>query len=178
MPNTCRTDTFISGNPVISCALVVAAVVINPPRSRAFPKPDLRHGCGCGLEISLAESFGRQKSAIRSKFRCLFIEIGMARVFGKAALRIAPHFAVGQRPFGALASSQWHFSVPSPLMLVRARSGKVGTGFSEKITLEQRDELRDAISLSRVMSSETGMLWPPSSTPSLRSSRQTPGLPI
>jgi hypothetical protein len=26
--------------------LVMAAVVINPPRFRAFPKPDLRLGCG------------------------------------------------------------------------------------------------------------------------------------
>src|SRR6202035_1657656 len=83
MPNTCRTDTFISGKPVISCALVMAAVVINPPRSRAFPKPDLRYGCGYGLEFSLAESNGRQKSAIRSKFRCLFIEIGVGRVLGR-----------------------------------------------------------------------------------------------
>jgi hypothetical protein len=28
----------MSGNPVGSCALVVAAVVINPPGSRAFPE--------------------------------------------------------------------------------------------------------------------------------------------
>jgi hypothetical protein len=27
----------------------MAAVVINPPRSRAFPKPDLLNGCGWGL---------------------------------------------------------------------------------------------------------------------------------
>src|ERR1700730_15414393 len=38
MPNTCRTETFMSGRPVMpgaedSCTLVVAAVVINPPRS-------------------------------------------------------------------------------------------------------------------------------------------------
>jgi hypothetical protein len=29
--------------------LLMAAVVINPPRSRAFPKPDLLNGCGWGL---------------------------------------------------------------------------------------------------------------------------------
>src|SRR5215213_2097853 len=49
MPNTCRTDTFISGKPAGSCALVMAAVVINPPRSRALPETRfaewLRMGC-------------------------------------------------------------------------------------------------------------------------------------
>src|ERR1700730_10694081 len=39
MPNTCRTDTFMSGNPTGSSILVMAAVVINPPGSRAIPKP-------------------------------------------------------------------------------------------------------------------------------------------
>src|SRR6202142_384032 len=63
MPNTCRTDTFMSGKPAGSCALVMAAVVINPPRSRALPKPDLR-----------------------------WLQIGAGLGFWKAALRITPHF--------------------------------------------------------------------------------------
>src|ERR1700710_2803607 len=83
MPNTCRTDTFMSGMPTGSCDLVMAAVVINPPRSRAFPKPALRYGCGWGLFGTLAESNGRQKPAAQSKFRCLIIKIGTEPVFGR-----------------------------------------------------------------------------------------------
>src|SRR5581483_6367000 len=42
MPKTCRTDTFMSGKPAGSSTLVMAAVVINPPRSRGtFAKPDV-----------------------------------------------------------------------------------------------------------------------------------------
>src|ERR1700745_3460301 len=44
MPNTCRTDTFMSGIPAGSSIRVMAAVVINPPWSRSIPKPDLRRG--------------------------------------------------------------------------------------------------------------------------------------
>jgi len=44
------------------------------------------------LAASLAESAGGQKPAAKSKFRCLFIEIGMGRGFWKAALRIMPYF--------------------------------------------------------------------------------------
>jgi len=70
----------------------MAAVVINPPRSRAFPKPDMLNGCGWGAGINLAESNGRQKPAAQSKFRCLFIEIGAELDFWRAALRITPYF--------------------------------------------------------------------------------------
>ena len=43
MPNTCRTDTFMSGKPEISFALVVAAVVITPPRSvPGVPETDMQ----------------------------------------------------------------------------------------------------------------------------------------
>src|ERR1700740_1923306 len=38
MPNTCRTDTFMSGKPVTSGDLVMAAVVINPPRVPGVPE--------------------------------------------------------------------------------------------------------------------------------------------
>jgi hypothetical protein len=71
----------------------MAAVVINPPRSRAFPKPDKTKLAADGvLGTRLAESNGRQKPAAKSKFCCLIIEIGMGRGFWKAALRITPYF--------------------------------------------------------------------------------------
>ena len=97
MPNTCRTDTFMSGKPVIagaddSCTLVVAAVVINPPRSRAFPKPDLRTWLRMGAGRNLSESRGSQKPAAQSKFRRFIIKIGAGPGFWKAALRITPYF--------------------------------------------------------------------------------------
>src|SRR3979411_3166533 len=41
--------------PADSCTLVMAAVVINPPRSRMLPKPDLRHGCGWVLTEPIRE---------------------------------------------------------------------------------------------------------------------------
>src|SRR6202161_4495429 len=91
MPNTCRTDTFMSGKPAGSCALVMAAVVINPPRSRALPKPDLRW-LRMGAGINLSESNGRQKPAAQSKFRCVIIKIGAGLGFWKAALRITLYF--------------------------------------------------------------------------------------
>src|SRR6202453_5482730 len=91
MPNTCRTDTFMSGKPAGSCALVMAAVVINPPRSGGLPKPDLRW-LRMGAVINLSESNGRQKPTAQSKFRCVIIKIGAGLCFWEAALRIAPHF--------------------------------------------------------------------------------------
>src|ERR1700738_2895665 len=44
-----------AGAPADSCTLVMAAVVINPPRSRMLPKPDLRHGCGWVLTEPIRE---------------------------------------------------------------------------------------------------------------------------
>ncbi|MGH6764091.1 MAG: hypothetical protein ACREC2_00485, partial [Bradyrhizobium sp.] len=38
------------------------------------------------------ESNDWQKPARRSKFRCIFIKIGVGRSFWKAALRITPYF--------------------------------------------------------------------------------------
>src|ERR1039457_5529957 len=92
MPNTCRTDTFMSGKPAGSCALVMAAVVLNPPRSRALPQPDLRW-LRMGAGANLSESNGWQKPAAQSKFRCVIIKIGIGPGFWKAALRITPYFA-------------------------------------------------------------------------------------
>src|SRR5262249_16768351 len=92
MPKTCRTDTFMSGIPTGSSILVMAAVVIHPPRSRAFPKPDLAGGCGWVLQLSLADGTGSQKPGVRSKFRRFFIEICIRRGFGRAALRIDAAF--------------------------------------------------------------------------------------
>src|SRR4051812_35858442 len=69
MPNTCRTDTFMSGKPAGSSSLVMAAVVINPPRSRALPKPDLLTWLRMGAVRNLAERSGRQKPAA-SKVPC------------------------------------------------------------------------------------------------------------
>src|SRR5947199_8279528 len=69
MPNTWRTDTFMSGKPAGSAVLVMAAVVINPPRSRAFPKPDLRIWLRMGAIGNLADRSRRQKPAA-SKVAC------------------------------------------------------------------------------------------------------------
>src|SRR3954453_21841667 len=77
MPNTCRTDTFMSGIPAGSWALVMAAVVINPPRSRTLPKPDLQIGCGWVLQEPIreqrpAEARGTMKVPMRyHQDRCL-----------------------------------------------------------------------------------------------------------
>src|SRR3979411_3138576 len=78
--------------PADSCTLVVAAVVINPPRSRTLPKPDLRNGCGLGARRTLAEGNGWEKAAAQSKFHCVIIKISANPGFGKAALRITPYF--------------------------------------------------------------------------------------
>jgi hypothetical protein len=72
----------------------MAAVVINPPKSRTLPKPDLRYGCGWVLAGNLSESNGWKKPAAQSKFRCLIIKIGVGRGFWKAALRITPYFCL------------------------------------------------------------------------------------
>src|SRR5665213_252748 len=97
MPNTCRTDTFMSGKPAGSCALVMAAVVINPPRSRTLPKPDLRWP-RMGAGANLSESNDWQKPAAQSKFRCVIIKIGIEHDFWKAALRITPYFRPDDLP--------------------------------------------------------------------------------
>src|SRR5271168_3168660 len=96
----------MSGKPAGSCALVMAAVVISPPRSRALPKPDLRW-LRMGAGANLSESNGGQKPAAQSKFRCVIIKIGVGRGFWKAAPRIRPSFrrdnllpAPGHKPDG------------------------------------------------------------------------------
>src|SRR6185312_3882408 len=110
MPKTCRTDTFMSGKPEISRALVVAAVVIIPPRSRAFPKPDIyKHGRRWGRLASLAESANRQKPAGKSKFHCFFMQISMKRRFGKAALRITDRIFQAERGRKSAGRFAWHF---------------------------------------------------------------------
>jgi hypothetical protein len=40
----------MSGNPTGSSFLVMAAVVINPPRPRTFSETELLNGCGWGLQ--------------------------------------------------------------------------------------------------------------------------------
>src|SRR5207302_1374461 len=119
MPKTCRTDTFISGKPTGSLTWLMAAVVINPPRSRAFPKPDLLNGCGWVLAANLAESNGWQKPAAQSKFQCLIIEIGAELGFWRAALRITPYFCRrAGSPTGGLHLRNGHF--PPPWRVVRS----------------------------------------------------------
>jgi len=71
--------------------LVMAAVVINPPRSRTLPKPDLHIGCGWVLTGTYQrEAAGRSPRRAKSlaKFRCIIIKIGSCGGFWKAALRI------------------------------------------------------------------------------------------
>jgi hypothetical protein len=70
----------------------MAAVVINPPRSRGAPETRFAIWLRMGVKTNLAESNGRQKPAAQSKFRCLIIEIGAELSFWRAALRITPHF--------------------------------------------------------------------------------------
>src|SRR6266436_2383431 len=82
----------MSGKPACSWTLVMAAVVINPPRSRTLPKPDLRHWLRMGAGVNLAESKGRQKPTAQSKFHHVIIKIGAGPGFWRAALRITPHF--------------------------------------------------------------------------------------
>src|SRR3954451_16821037 len=71
-----------AGATTESCTLVVAAVVINPPRSRVLPEPDLlwlRMGAGGNL----SECTGGQKPAALSKFHCFIIKIGPVPIFGR-----------------------------------------------------------------------------------------------
>src|SRR5437773_5219074 len=112
MPKTCRTDTFISGKPTGSLTWLMAAVVINPPRSRAFPKPDLLNGCGWVLLANLAESNGWQKPAAQSKYHCFIFEIGPELDFWRAALRITPYFLPGTRATGSEAHDGAALSTP------------------------------------------------------------------
>src|SRR5579862_9545422 len=115
MPKTCRTDTFMSGIPTGSSILVMAAVVIHPPGSRAFPKPDLAGGCGWVLQTSLADGTGSQKPAHNAKFRCFFIEICMERGFGRAALQIRAAFPrAGSKPGRVLEHPLMALSPPDP----------------------------------------------------------------
>src|SRR5437879_13012409 len=72
----------------------MAAVVINPPRSRVFPETRFAEWLRMGSATNLAESKGRQKPAAQSKFRCFIIEIGDVSGFWRAALRITPHFRI------------------------------------------------------------------------------------
>src|SRR4029078_1338453 len=91
MPNTCRTDTFMSGKPAGSSILVIAAVVINPPRSRAFPKPDLQYGCGWVLAKSIREQ-GSAEARGPIKVPLDIHKDRHGPGFWKAALRIMPYF--------------------------------------------------------------------------------------
>src|SRR5580698_1056672 len=105
----------MSGKPTGAWVLVMAAVVISPPGSRAFPKPDFAVWLRMGAFRNLAESNGRQKPTAQSKFRCFIIKIGTNRDFWKAALRITPYFCRGpaRRDPG---QGGWHFRPPLLLM--------------------------------------------------------------
>src|ERR1700722_485550 len=132
MPNTCRTDTFMSGKPAgapaDSCALVMAAVVISPPRSRALPKPDLRW-LRMGAGINLSESNGRQKPAAQSKFRCIIIKIGAGLGFWKAALRITLGFTMPIRLTGHHRYPGRHFPpLPGFMLGLRLTRNTPATG--------------------------------------------------
>src|SRR6516225_2698761 len=72
MPNTCRTDTFISGKPETSCALVWTAVVINPPRSRAFPKPDFEFWLRMWASKQISREHGPEEARPRIKVLLFF----------------------------------------------------------------------------------------------------------
>src|SRR5215475_1975058 len=72
MPNTCRTDTFMSGKPEISCLLIVAAVVITPPRSRAFPKPDIHVWLRMGASNKPSRERGRAEARPQIKVPLVF----------------------------------------------------------------------------------------------------------
>src|ERR1700730_7799029 len=71
MPNTCRAATFMSGKPAGSSILVMAAVVINPPRSRALPETEICDMAADGglpepiRERGLAEARGPIKVPLR-----------------------------------------------------------------------------------------------------------------
>src|ERR1700689_4659475 len=85
----------MSGKPTGAWVLVMAAVVISPPGSRAFPKPDFAVWLRMGGFRNLAESNGRQNPTAESKFHCLIIKIGVGRGFWEAALQTTPFFCRG-----------------------------------------------------------------------------------
>src|SRR6202158_451000 len=122
MPKTCRTDTFMSGRPVIagaedSCTLVVAAVVINPPRSRAFPKPDFcEYGCGWVLVGTYQRAGSGRSPRPNQSSVALSSRYGLVPVFGRLPCESRRTFAdyFDQRP---KAAPGWHFPPPSLLML-------------------------------------------------------------
>jgi hypothetical protein len=96
MPNTCRTDTFMSGIPAGSWVLVMAAVVINPPRLRGAPETRFTGVAADGFaQRNLSESGNGKKPAPQSKFRWTFMEIVAGHDFWKAALQILPAFRRG-----------------------------------------------------------------------------------
>src|ERR1700753_218710 len=96
MPKTCRTDTFISGKPAISCVLVVAAGGGSSSGVPGIPETRFaKVAAVLGLFTSLAECADMQKPARQSKFRWNIIEISLERAFWKAALRITTDFGQG-----------------------------------------------------------------------------------
>src|ERR1700710_2162402 len=82
----------MSGRPTGSCFLVMAAVVINPPRVPDAPETRFAVWLRMGALRNLSESNRGQKPAMPSKFLCVIIEIGVVSGFRKAALRITPNF--------------------------------------------------------------------------------------
>jgi hypothetical protein len=105
----------------------MAAVVINPPRSRVFPETRFAEWLRMGSAASLAESKGRQKPAAQSKFRCYIIEIGDVSGFWRAALRITPHFRDSEPPAGLILSAAGTFN-PGPELLALDSGGSTETG--------------------------------------------------
>src|SRR4051812_47862045 len=103
MPNTCRTDTFMSGKPAGSCALVMAAGVISPPRARGPPKPDLRWlRMGCCSEPIREQRPAEARGTIKVPLR--YHQDRCRAGFWKAALRITPHFRRDNLPSARHAS--------------------------------------------------------------------------
>src|ERR1700748_869553 len=99
----------MSGKPVISGVLVVAAGVINPPRSQAIPKPYFALWLRMGALRNLAESDGWQKPGGQSKFRSFIIKVGPESHFWQAALQFLPYFYWVSRPQPAQAG-RWALS--------------------------------------------------------------------
>src|ERR1700694_146449 len=95
----------MSGKPAGSCTLVMAAVVINPPRSRTLPKPDLRRGCGWGLcepirEQRPAEARGSIKVPLRYHQDRGWLRILVGCPANHAALFRTNRAPGPKRPFG------------------------------------------------------------------------------
>src|ERR1700744_5318067 len=78
---------------------------------------------------NLAESNGRQKPAVGSKFRCYIIKIDAELGFWKAALRFTPDFhgAVGNPGREAI---WWHFPQAARFMLGLPVRPNANTGIS------------------------------------------------